>query len=158
MVEDAGEVICMQIILLKQVDNLGGVGDIKDVAAGFFRNFLMPRGLAKPATPAGIKEVEVLRARAALQDAKDREHFLKILDALKNEHLVVFRKATPEGHLFGSVTEHDVAELLSKKGYADLEKYIRLEDHIKALGTYSVVLQFDQDSHGSLLLAVERGD
>lgn len=148
----------MQVILQKQVDNLGGIGDIKDVAVGFFRNYLMPRGLAKPATPAGIKEVEVLRARAVLQDAKDREHFLKILDALKNEHLVVLRKATPEGHLFGSVTEHDVSELLNQKGYAVLEQCIRLEDHIKALGTYSVVLQFDQDAHGSVLLAVERGD
>lgn len=148
----------MQVILQKQVDNLGGVGDIKDVAAGFFRNFLMPRGLAKPATPAGIKEVEVLRARVALQDTKDREHFLKILDALKNEHFIILRKATPEGHLFGSVTEHDVAELFTQKGYAVLEKHIRLEDHIKALGAYSVVLQFDQDTYGSVLLAVERGD
>ena len=148
----------MQVILQKRVDNLGGVGDIKDVAAGFFRNFLMPRGLAKPATPAGIKEAEVLRARSALQDAKEREHFQKILDALKNEHLVVLRKATLEGHLFGSVSEHDIAELLSQKGYTVLEKHIRLEDHIKALGTYSVVLQFDQDTQGPLLLAVERGD
>lgn len=149
---------CMQVILQKQVDNLGGAGDIKDVAAGFFRNFLMPRRLAKLATPTGIKEVEVLRARVALQNAKDREHFLKILDVLKNEHLVVLRKATPEGHLFGSVTEHDVSELLSQKGYAVLEKYIHLEDHIKALGTYSILLQFDQDLQGPVLLAVERGD
>lgn len=148
----------MQVILQKQVDNLGGIGDIKDVAAGFFRNFLMPRGLAKLATPAGIKEAEVLRARVALQNVKDRENFFRILDALKNEHFFVLRKATPDGHLFGSVTEHDIAELLAQKGYVVLEKYIHLEHHIKALGTYSVVLQFDKDLHGPVLLAVERGD
>ena len=148
----------MQVILLKNVDAVGKIGDVKDVAAGFFRNFLLPRGLAKTATAAGIKEAEVLRARRASQDMKDREGFLKLLESLKNEQFIILRKATPEGHLFGSVSERDIMEFLAGKGYAVPEKHIHLDTHIKELGTFMVGLHFDGETQGTISLAIERGD
>ena len=146
----------MQIILQKQVEKLGNAGDVKDVAAGYFRNFLFPQRLAQMATPVGLKTAEHIRARATQQETKDREAFQVLLDALQKEHIVMLRKATDEGHLFGSVSETDIAESFAAKGYKLDKKHISLEVHIKELGTYPVTLQFDESLKGSISITVER--
>lgn len=148
----------MKVILLRQIPNVGGIGDVKDVANGFFRNFLLPRGLAKPATPAGLKEAEYMRKAATMRLTRSKDDFRKLLEAVKNEQLVIVRKANEEGHLFGSVTEKDIATSLSQKGYHVEERNIQLDSPLKALGMYPVVLQFDKDLQGSVSLAIERGE
>ena len=145
----------MQIILRKQVEKLGHAGEVKDVSAGHFRNFLFPRGLAEPATPAGLKRAEGMRAQAALQLTKDKEVFTAFLQKLEKEYIVLLRKANEEGHLFGSVTEEDVAEALSQKGYQIEKDRIQMEIHIKELGTYPIVLK-SHDISGSISVTVER--
>lgn len=146
----------MQVILLKQIDTLGQVGDIRDVADGYFRNFLFPRGLAESATPAGLQKAEHMRQRAAEKYAKDKDEFLARIARLQQERLVVLRKATDEGHLFGSVNEQDIAEILAPKGYQIDETHIRLSEPIKELGTYSISLLFDKTITGTISIVVER--
>lgn len=146
----------MNVILLKPVEKLGRAGDVKDVSAGYFRNFMLPRGLAELATAAGLKRAELMRAKSVKQQARDREMFSALLKALGNEHIVLLRKATDEGHLFGSVTEEDIKNTLADKGYKIDQKHIHIETHIKELGTYPIVLKFEETIMGTISIAVER--
>src|SRR3989338_4973528 len=102
----------MQIVLLKQVEKLGHPGDVKDVSAGYFRNFLFPRGFAELATAGSLEKAERMRVRMFQQITKEKETFSALVDALQKEHIVLLRKATQEGHLFGSVSEADIASAL----------------------------------------------
>ena len=146
----------MQVIIQKQVDKLGQPGDVKDVSAGYFRNYLFPRGLAEMATAAGLRNAEHIRARVMERQAKDRESFRAVAEAIQKDQWTILRKATDEGHLFGSVSEQDIAGLLAKKGYKLDEKFICIETHIKELGTYPITLKFDELLTGTFSLAVER--
>lgn len=146
----------MQVILLKQIDTLGHVGDVKDVTDGYFRNFLFPRGLAQLATPAGLQQAERMRTRALKKRTTDKDEFLQLIGTLQKEHLGVLRKATDEGHLFGSVSEHDIMEILAAKGYRIDEKQISIEAPIKELGTYPILLKFDEGITGTISVTVER--
>lgn len=146
----------MQVILQKQVDKLGHPGDVKNVSAGYFRNFLFPRGLAQSATASSLKGAEQMRLHHAQQQVKDQESFRAFAEAIQKDQFIILRKATDEGHLFGSVTEQDIAALLAHKGYHLNEKHIHLETHIKELGTYPVLLKFDESLTGTFSLAVER--
>jgi large subunit ribosomal protein L9 len=147
----------MKVIFLKDIDKVGRVGDVKDVANGYFRNYLLPHKLAKQATPSSIREAEQNRAKQAQQYTHDREAFKTSLEQIKNQEFIVFRKATEEGHLFGSVTEHDITDLLAQKGFIVEEKHIIVEQSIKELGTYPITLQYDENISGTISLAVERG-
>ncbi|OGZ43859.1 MAG: 50S ribosomal protein L9 [Candidatus Ryanbacteria bacterium RIFCSPHIGHO2_02_FULL_45_17b] len=146
----------MQVILRKQVEKLGHAGDVKDVSSGYFRNFLFPRGLAHLATAAGLEQAKRMQRDAAYQHAKDQEAFAMFLEALQKEQIVILRKATDEGHLFGSVTEADIVSALAGKGHNLDEKHIHLEAHIKELGTYPVTVIFDDMVTGIISITVER--
>lgn len=146
----------MQVILRKQVEKLGHAGDVKDVSAGYFRNFLFPRGLADMATFAGLQQAERTRAAMAQKQAEDQDAFMVLLTKLQKESITLSRKATDEGHLFGSVTEEDIMTALKDKGYSFEEKQIVLETHIKELGTYPVVLKYNEAITGAISITVER--
>ncbi len=146
----------MQIILRKQVEKLGQAGDVKDVSSGYFRNFLFPRALAQLATVAGLEQAKRVRVDTAHRQIKEREMFIAHVDALQKEHVMILRKATNEGHLFGSVGEGDIASALAEKGHVFDEKHIHLETHIKELGTYPVTLKFDETITGTISITVER--
>lgn len=146
----------MQVILRKQVPSLGNAGDVKDVANGYFRNYLFPRGFAHAATLAGLLEAERVRARVLQQQIQQKGVFLNVVEKLRQEHLVIVRKATEEGHLFGSVTARDIKEFLSSKGYELEERIIYLDAPLKELGTYPVLLRLDETTQDTISLAVER--
>lgn len=148
----------MQVVLLKQINHIGNTGDIKNVADGYFRNFLLPRGFAKLATPASIKEAQNFKNAAALRIIQSKEEFKKLLEIVQKEEFLITRKANEEGHLFGSVTEKDIKELLQEKGYIIQEGYIKLEAPLKSVGSYPVLLLFDKDLQGFISIKVERSD
>ena len=156
--EEWNNIAHMQVILLKHISGVGNPGEIKNVADGYFRNFLLPRALAKPATPASVKEAERIKEAAALKAARSREDFAKLLAAVQEETFAIARKANEEGHLFGSVTEKDIAEIVREKGYHVGEEHIRLESPLKTLGIHTIQLQFDHDLKGPISLTVERGE
>jgi large subunit ribosomal protein L9 len=147
----------MKVIFQKNVPNGANAGDVKDVAGGYFRNFLLPQKYAQLATPAGIREAGMLRARMVKQHAKDKDAFAELLLRLQKEHILLLRKATEEGHLFGSVTESDIAVAFSEKGYHVDAKHIHVDAPIKELGTYAVTVRYSEDVTGIISLAVERG-
>jgi large subunit ribosomal protein L9 len=111
----------MQIILMEKVVNLGNLGDLVKVKDGYARNFLIPYGKAKRATPAALKEFEARRADLEKAAAEKLMAAQELAAKMAGVVVTVARKAGVDGRLFGSVTNHDVAEGLAKLGF-DLEK------------------------------------
>ena len=131
-----------QAILLKEVDNLGERGDVIDVAPGYLRNFLVPRKLAQPATPAGIAESQRSREaaeRAAVEAAAKAEETAALL---RKTVLTISHQAGDDGRLFGSVTSQEIADAIRQARGVRLDKRrIQLEDAIKTTGTHMVTVE-----------------
>jgi large subunit ribosomal protein L9 len=129
----------MEVILLQDVEKIGLRGDVVSVARGYARNFLIPRKLAEPATPAKVEEIRKHDARRALQEARSAEQAEVIADKLRKTVLRFELKAGPTGSLFGSVTPSDIADEIwrTRKIRIDRRK-IELSDPIKRIGNYAV--------------------
>jgi large subunit ribosomal protein L9 len=131
-----------QAILLKEVDNLGERGDVIDVAPGYLRNFLVPRNLAQPATPAAIAESQRRREaaeRAAVEAAAKAEETAALL---RKTVLTISHQAGDDGRLFGSVTSQEIADAIRQARGVRLDKRrIQLEDAIKTTGTHMVTVE-----------------
>ena len=147
----------MKVIFLKHVENVGKPGEVKDITDGYFRNFLLPRPLAKLATPQALKEAEAIKKRAEAEVAHELTHAQEMMEALKRETLVIAKKANEEGQLFGSVSAHDIAELCHQKGYKDVaEEHVRLEVPIKTIGDHQVAFRLKHGVEGVVSLHVEK--
>ena len=131
-----------QAILLKEVDKLGERGDVMDVSPGNLRNFLVPRKLAQPATPAGIAESQRRREaaeRAAVEAAEKAEETAALL---RKTVLTISHQAGDDGRLFGSVTSQEIADAIRQARGVRLDKRrVQLEDSIKATGTHMVTVE-----------------
>ena len=131
-----------QAILLKEVDNLGERGDVIDVSPGYLRNFLVPRKLAQPATPAGIAESQRRREaaeRAAVEAAEKAEETAALL---RKTVLTISHQAGDDGRLFGSVTSQEIVDAIRQARGVRLDKRrVQLEDSIKATGTHMVTVE-----------------
>ena len=136
----------MQVILLEKVVNLGGLGDVVKVKDGFARNYLIPQGKAKRATPESLAEFETRRAdlEKAQADALGaaQERGAKI-DGVTVQ---ITRKAGVDGRLFGSVTTYDIAEALQALGHEVERAAIRLpQGPLKAIGDYELAIALHSD-------------
>ena len=136
----------MQVILMEKVANLGNLGDVVKVKDGFARNFLIPQGKAKRATPENLKAFEARRAELekaqneALDKAKERGGKLEGLT------VKITQKAGVDGRLFGSVTNADISEALEKQGLHVKKAEIRMpQGPLKHIGEYPVTLQLHTD-------------
>ncbi|MFQ5957579.1 MAG: 50S ribosomal protein L9 [Candidatus Brocadiales bacterium] len=130
----------MKVLLRKNVDKLGAIGDVVAVADGYARNFLFPKGLATTVTPANAKEVEIRKKKEAVKEKLAREGLSKLAGELSGFEFSIAVKANEEGRLFGSVTPANIAKELTRRGYPVDEHYVRLAEHIKDCGTYDVPL------------------
>ena len=137
----------MQIILLEKVVNLGGLGDVVKVKDGYARNFLIPTKLARRATEAAIKEFEGRRAELEKAAAAKLAAAQAVGEKLAATTLKLTQKAGVDGRLFGSVTNHDVADELHKQGFKDVVKsQVRMPNGpLKAVGDYTVQINLHTD-------------
>lgn len=136
----------MQIILLEKVVNLGNLGEIVKVKDGYARNFLIPSGRARRATEAAKAEFEAKRAELEKAAAAKLAEAQVQGEKLAGTTVKVTQKAGVDGRLFGSVTNHDIAEELIKQGYQVVKAQIRLPNGpLKVVGdsTISVALHTD---------------
>jgi large subunit ribosomal protein L9 len=141
----------MQVILLEKVVNLGGLGDVVKVKDGFARNYLIPKGKAKRATPENLAEFEGRRAELERAQADAfaaaQERGARIDGAM----VQVTRKAGVDGRLFGSVTTYDIAEALQALGHAVERSAIRLpQGPLKAVGDYPIAVAL----HGDVVVQI----
>jgi large subunit ribosomal protein L9 len=141
----------MQVILLEKVVNLGGLGDVVKVKAGFARNYLIPQGKAKRATPENLAEFE--RRRGDLEKAQADALTAAQARGAKVEGTTVqiTRKAGVDGRLFGSVTTYDIAEALQALGHEVERAAIRLpQGPLKAVGDYPIAVAL----HGDVVVQI----
>ena len=116
----------MQVILLEKVVNLGSLGDIVKVKDGYARNFLIPTGLARRATEANKAEFEARRAELEKAAAAKLAEAQALGEKLSGLTIKLTQKAGVDGRLFGSVTNHDIAEELGKQGFAVAKAQVRM--------------------------------
>lgn len=136
----------MEVILLEKVANLGSLGDIVKVKDGFGRNFLIPQGKAKRATEANKAEFEARRAELEKQQAEVLAAAQARGEKLAGQTLEVTQKAGEDGRLFGSVTNHDIANALTAKGTEVAKSEVRLPDGpLKTVGEFPVKIAFHHD-------------
>lgn len=136
----------MEVILLEKVANLGGLGDIVRVKDGFGRNFLIPQGKAKRATEANKAEFEARRVELEKQQAEVLAAAQARGEKLAGQTLDIAQKAGEDGRLFGSVTNHDIANALTEKFAAVTKSEVRLPDGpLKAVGEFPVKVALHHD-------------
>jgi len=144
----------MEVILKESIKSLGSAGDIVNVADGYARNYLIPQGKAVLATSKNVKQLErqqeAIRKRAAQLKA-DLEALAAQLNKLEIEVPV---KVGESGKLYGSVTSMDIAKAISDKGYTVDRKKIQLEEPIKELGEYSILIKLAPEVEATVKLNV----
>ena len=145
----------MQIILLEKVVNLGNLGDVVKVKDGYARNFLIPKRIAKRATPAALAEFEVRRVELEKLAAEKLASAQGVADKMAGLTVSVARKAGMDGRLFGSVGNADIADALKVAGF-DLDKSsIRMPDGpLKALGEFPLDVALHTDVLANITVAV----
>lgn len=131
----------VQIILMKDVDNLGETGDVVDVKPGFARNFLLPQGIALEATPANLRRFEEERDHLVDRSTRELEKASALAAEIEAQSLNFPVKAGEDGRLFGSVTTLDIADGLAEQGVKVDRHLIQLDEPIKQLGTYKVTVR-----------------
>ena len=136
----------MQIILLDKVVNLGALGDIVKVKDGYARNFLIPSGRARRATQNAIAEFEARRAELEKAAAAKLAESQALGEKLAGVTLKLTQKAGVDGRLFGSVTNHDIADELVKQGFAVTKAQVRMPNGLlKNVGDYTVQIGLHTD-------------
>ncbi len=149
----------MELILLEKVQNLGDLGDRVDVKPGFGRNYLVPQGMAVPATKANIEQFEERRIeleRKAAEKLGTAEARLTALQNIQAEFSVI---ASAEGKLYGSVGPREIADYLTSKGYpVEKAEVVMGEGAIRHVGHYDVVLQLHADVISTLHVVVSPED
>ncbi|HZQ64753.1 MAG TPA: 50S ribosomal protein L9 [Gaiellaceae bacterium] len=136
----------MQVILLQDVEKVGLRGEVVDVARGYARNFLVPRKLAEPATPAKVAELQKRAAQRARQEASSVEQARELAAQLERVELRFDVKAGPTGSLFGSVTPTDLADEIWRVAKIRVDRRkIALGEPIKRIGRYAVPVELFAD-------------
>ena len=136
----------MQVILLEKVENLGSLGDLVNVKSGYARNFLMPYGKAKSATPANLEEFEKMKSEFEKAE-KDKLDAANVrASALTEKIISIEANAGAEGKLFGSIGPEDIASAITAGGVDVSKKEIRMPDGpLRSVGTYEVGVHLHSD-------------
>lgn len=146
----------MQVILKQDVPKLGEAGDIVKVAPGYGRNYLIPRGLAVPATTGSVQQVEHQQRLAESIRRKKLKEAEGLAEQVEGNAVSIRREAGDDDKLFGSVTNRDIAEALSEEGIEIDRKAVQLDEPIKAIGLFNVPIKLHRDVSATLRVYVIR--
>lgn len=145
----------MKLILREDVDNLGKGGEVVDVKPGYGRNFLIPRGLAVPASSKNVRELEHEKAMASAKAAKLKASAEAVAKRLNDTPITLKRKVGEQDKLYGSVTALDVAEALAGRGVQLDRRSIDLAEPIKTLGQHEIPVKLHSEVVAKVKLTVE---
>jgi large subunit ribosomal protein L9 len=146
----------MKVLLLKDVYKLGQAGDIKKVADGYARNYLIPQRLATLATQAAIKQAETLRQNAAIQRAKLNQELAGVAEALQNLRLAFPVKAGETGKLYGSVTSAQIADEIKRVSGLDVDRRNVGHQPLREIGEYDVPVRLTTDLIPTVKVIIHR--
>jgi len=145
----------MQVILLEKLANLGKLGDVVKVKQGFARNYLIPQGKAKRATPANIAEFELRRAELEKTESEVLAAAQEQGAKMQGLMVQITRKAGVDGKLFGSVTNVDIAEALQAQGFPIQKAAIRMpHGPLKQVGDYNIAVALHTDIKANITVSV----
>ena len=145
----------MQVILMERIENLGKLGDIVNVRSGYARNYLVPQSKAKIATKSNLEAFEAIRAELEAAEAKVIAAAQERCTSIEALSIQITANAGPEGKLFGSITNHEVADAITAAGVEVERKEIRMpEGPIRMIGHYEVGVHLHSDVDAVVKLAV----
>jgi large subunit ribosomal protein L9 len=148
----------MEVILREEIDKLGRRGDVVKVAAGYARNFLLPKRMAVAATESNKKIVEQEKQAHLRRDAKEVADAQELAKMVANVSVTISQKAGENDQLFGSVTAGDIAAALEKQGYTIDRKKVHLDEPIKQLGEFKAAVRLHRDVSVDVPVHVVRED
>jgi len=131
----------VKIVLRQDVDNLGDRGQVVNVAPGYARNFLFPKGFALAATPGNLRQIDLQKKVWAVREAHETEDARKLAAHIAGLTVTIAKKVGENEALYGSVTSQEIADALKAQGVDVDRRKIQLHDPIKALGTHAVPIK-----------------
>ncbi len=147
----------MKIILTQEVRNIGAPGDVVDVADGYARNYLIPRGVALRATKGTLKQVDTIRRTREVREIRNLEQAQQIAEQLAALKIRVQAKAGEGGRLFGQVTPAQIAEAVAKAGGPKIDKKrLHLDEPVKSLGAHRAHLRLHPEVEAEIEIEVLR--
>lgn len=146
----------MRVVFLDEVEGVAHAGEIKNVADGYARNFLLPRKLAAAATTSTMQQAEARAKQIAKQQEEVDSAARAVADKLSASPIVLQAKAGEAGRLFGSVTASDIADAIKARGGGDVEhRQVLLEAPIKEVGTYEVPVTLTRNVRAQVTIEVK---
>ncbi|TRZ95902.1 MAG: 50S ribosomal protein L9 [Dehalococcoidia bacterium] len=146
----------MKVVFLKDISTKGKRGEIRDVANGYARNFLFPRGLAMPATAGAIKIAKVQSEEKSQRQARQQEEINELIQQLEAKELHLKARAGAKGRLHGAITSADIAHGLSQLVNIEIDKKkIELDEPLHHLGSYEVTISLAKGSEARLKVVIE---
>jgi len=146
----------MKVILLADVYKHGVAGEVIEVSDGFARNWLLPKNLARKATPSALKQAETLRSQAVARKAALDQRLNDLARQIDGVELFFGRRASPTGKLFGSVTTSEIAEELNKKTGIDINRRRISQTALREIGTHEVPVRLGSESSPMLKVTIVR--
>ncbi len=144
----------MKVVLRQEVDNLGRRGDVVNVARGYARNYLLPKGLALEATPGNLKTIELKRKAWEVHEQRELTAAQALAARIADTPVRVTKKAGETETLYGSVTAAEIADLLRDRGIEIDRRKLRLDEPIKSLGHFEVPLRLHHEVTAKVILEV----
>ena len=146
----------MKVMLIKDVYKLGRAGDVKKVAAGYGRNFLIPQGMAVLATPGALKQVDRIRSQAEIRRAEQNKELQGLADGITGVVLTFASKAGETGKLYGSITTQNVADALQEKTRYEVKRHQIDMQPIRNLGEFTAAVRLTMDLVPEIKIFVHR--
>jgi large subunit ribosomal protein L9 len=143
------------LLLNRNVESLGIVGDVVKVRPGYARNYLLPLGIAEVPSDERIAELKAAREQALAELQRVRSERRGIIDTLEGMAIALVRSCNDRGILYGSVTQRDISDALIELGHSVDERAVRLANPIRRIGEYPVVIQFEKEMRVEIQIRVE---
>jgi large subunit ribosomal protein L9 len=146
----------MKVLLCQDVDRLGWLGDVVEVKDGYARNYLLPYGVATVPTVGNIRSLAEAKAKKSQERKLVEAQMQRVAEAVEGAEAVIASKANEMGHLFGSVTDSDIATNLREQGFEIADKMVKLSGghHIKEVGTQEVTLKLGVELTATVTVVV----
>jgi len=145
----------VELLLLRNVENLGIVGDVVGVRAGYARNYLLPHALAEHPTPEKIEALKEARAKAQAELADLRSRREATIAKLVDRTFTLVRSCNDQGLLYGSITQRDIADALVAEGFEVDMRSVRLAQPFRRIGSYGCLIQFERDLKADIAIEVK---
>lgn len=145
----------MKVILQKDVKNIGKIGDVKEVADGYARNFLLPQKLAISASQDSLTQLNKEKKEKNQKQQKEYDKAKELFDSINGKTIEIYSKANEQGHLFASIKQKDIAFELAKNNLHIIKDQIIINNPIKTIGEYEAEIKFKNIGNAKIKIIVK---